>query len=619
MKTYRNPEEELSLLHQTFVHMAEGVCLIRVSDGVIVFANPKFEKLFGYEYVELVGKHVSTLNAPTNKQPEEIAADIINALRKKGVWSGDILNIKKDGTPFWCSATVSSFNSEQYGTVWLAIHQDITERRSAELQLQKSEQRFRSLFENMLDGFAYCKMIFENGKPHDFKYLEVNRAFEKLTGLKNVAGKKVSEIIPGIQESYPALFETYGRVSLTGQPEQFELYLEPLDACLYISVYSPEKEYFVAVFENITEKRRAEQKVRFQSSIIENLPDAVCAIDLNGLTVSWNKGAEKMLGYKADEMIGKPIANIIPEEIAQKELEHCLARLNTEAYFTGYKSVRLSKDGETIPVELTGVAIKDSNGMIKNYASVIVDISNRNKLEEERLKNHMLESVGILAGGIAHDFNNLLTIINSDIGIAKMFVESDDRAVDRLSNAERVCMIASELSRRLLMFSSGGDPVKKVMPVSDLVVTTTNNLLKGTNVSIEIDFPNDLYPVAIDEGQIKQVVSNLIANAIETMPNGGTLTVRGENLNISAQDLSPIREGHYLKISISDTGAGIPSENSAKIFDPYYSTKGTYSQKGLGLGLAVCYSVITKHDGLITVDSEVGKGTTFNIYLPAAR
>jgi PAS domain S-box-containing protein len=499
------------------------------------------------------------------------------------------------------------------------VEERTTELLQANSSLQESEQRFRALFENMLDGFAYCKMIFKNGRPHDFIYLEVNNAFDKQTGLKHVVGKKISEVIPSLQESYPELLETFGRVSLTGQPERFEWYLEQLDAWFSISVYSPEKEYFVSVFENITEKRRAEQEVRFHSAIFKNIPDAVCAIDLSGMVISWNSGAETMLGYRADEIIGKPVTTIIPEEIAQKELEHCINRLNTEGFFTGYESLRLRKDGRTITVEQTGVAIKDSTGTIKNYASIIVDISSRKMAEEEKLKSHMLESVGILAGGIAHDFNNLLAIIIGNIEIAKISVKPDHKAFSRLSDAEQVCRMAGELSHRLITFARGGDPVRRIMPVSDVVLRTINYLLKGTNVNLVIDFPTNLYPAAIDEAQIKQVISNLTANAIEAMPKGGTFTVRGENLHVSAQDNVPMREGHYLKISISDTGAGIPAENVVKIFDPYYSTKDTYSQKGLGLGLAVCYSIITKHEGLITVDSEVGKGTTFTIYLPAAR
>jgi signal transduction histidine kinase len=150
-----------------------------------------------------------------------------------------------------------------------------------------------------------------------------------------------------------------------------------------------------------------------------------------------------------------------------------------------------------------------------------------------------------------------------------------------------------------------------------LIKEAADTILAGTNISFEFIWPDDLYPLAIDEGQMQQVFSNLVTNARETMPSGGRLTVRGENLHIAAQDSMPLQEGYYVKIWIHDTGAGIPEENLARVFDPYFSTKDTYSQKGLGLGLAVCYSIIKRHDGLITVDSEVGKGTTFTIYIPA--
>jgi signal transduction histidine kinase len=150
-------------------------------------------------------------------------------------------------------------------------------------------------------------------------------------------------------------------------------------------------------------------------------------------------------------------------------------------------------------------------------------------------------------------------------------------------------------------------------------MNTVGSLLKDTAITADFNLPDDLYLVAIDEGQMKQVIYNLIINAKEAMPRGGTLMVRGENLRISAHDSYPMREGDYLKISIRDTGAGIPAENLAKIFDPYYSTKDTYSQKGLGLGLAVCYSIIKRHDGLMTVESQVGEGTIFYMYLPAVK
>jgi PAS domain S-box-containing protein len=375
----------------------------------------------------------------------------------------------------------------------------------------------------------------------------------------------------------------------------------------------------MGIYEDITERKKAEDEIRFLAAIVRNLPAAVCAIDLQGNLVAWNSSAEKLLGYKADEIIGKPITSVIPEEIAQPEMTHCMTLLNTDGYFSGYESVRLAKDGKRIPVELTAVAIKDRALNVKNYASIMVDLTDRKKAEEERLRGHMLESIGILAGGIAHDFNNLLNVIVGNIAVAKMSVQPDSKAYNRLDDAENVCGIAGELSTRLITFATGGEPLKKSASLSELFRNTVTLMLKDSTIKTEFTMPDDLFHVAIDEGQMKQVINNLILNAKEAMPQGGTLTVRGENLHITAQDNIPMREGDYLKISIQDTGAGIPAEYMDKIFDPYYSTKDTYSQKGLGLGLAVCYSVIKRHDGLITVDSQPGEGTTFNIYLPAVK
>jgi two-component system cell cycle sensor histidine kinase/response regulator CckA len=179
--------------------------------------------------------------------------------------------------------------------------------------------------------------------------------------------------------------------------------------------------------------------------------------------------------------------------------------------------------------------------------------------------------------------------------------------------------MAAELSKRLITFATGGDPLKKPATLPRLLRSAVAAALKDTAIFAEYYLPDDLSLVAIDEGQMKQVFVNLVINAREAMPNGGTLTVSGENMHISAQDTFPMREGDYVKITIRDTGSGIPAESLAKIFDPYYSTKDTYSQKGLGLGLAVCYSIIKKHDGLITAESQVGEGTTFSIYLNAIR
>ncbi len=365
-------------------------------------------------------------------------------------------------------------------------------------------------------------------------------------------------------------------------------------------------------------RKKADDEARIFAAIIQDLPDAVCAIDTAGSVVIWNSGASRMLGYSAGEMMGKPITTVIPEESAQREFSHCLTILNTEGFFSGYESVRLAKDGRKVPVELTAVAIKDRSQKIINYASIMIDLTDRKKSEEERLKVHMLESIGFLAEGIAHDFNNLLSVILGNIHIAKTSLSPGEKAFSRLTDAENVVDLASDLSKRLITFATGADPHRKLMPLSNLFANTVTALLKGSAIHAVIDLPEDLEPVLIDEGQMKQVVNNLVINATEAMPKGGTLTVRGKNVQVSSLDAFPMREGAYLHLSISDTGAGIPDENLARIFDPYFSTKDTYSRKGLGLGLAVCYSIVKKHDGLLSVDSEVGRGTTYHIYLPVA-
>ncbi len=487
------------------------------------------------------------------------------------------------------------------------------EKQKTDDKLYKEEQFCRTVFEQSPDGIL---VIGTNGN-----FIEFNEAAHRQLGYSREEFKRlrISDIDPiqspeEVQASIKEVLDK-GRAEFEVKHKTKEGEIRDVHVFTQVFVLSG-RTFFHTIWRDVTEYRRAEEEIRFLASIIENIPNGVCAIDTKGVTMAWNRGAERMLGYKAEEIIGKPITTIIPGDIGQQELEHCLKILNTEGYFSGYESVRLSKDGRRIPVELTAVAIKDKAQKIKSYASIMVDITDRKKAEEERLKSHMLESIGILAGGIAHDFNNLLNIINGDIHVAKMFMQPGDKAYSRLKDAEQICEIAGDLSKRLITFATGGDLSKKNMSLSGLLIETVNTLLKGSNINPEFNLPDDLYTVAVNEGQIKQAINNLVINALEAMPQGGTLAIRGENVSISAQDNLPMQAGDYLKISFRDTGAGIPSENLAKIFDPYFTTKDTYYQKGLGLGLAVCYSIIKRHDGLITVESEVGKGTSFIIYLP---
>ena len=236
-------------------------------------------------------------------------------------------------------------------------------------------------------------------------------------------------------------------------------------------------------------------------------------------------------------------------------------------------------------------------------------------MEEERLLLSKLESLGLLAGGIAHDFNNILTAILGNISLARMEAGRPDRAAEfsatRLEEAEKACQRAQALASQLLSFAKGGLPIKKVTSVAELIKESINLALSGSKARSKLVIPKDLWPVEVDEGQISQVFNNLLINADQAMPEGGTITVQAENVMVG--DELPLPEGRYVKITVTDQGIGIPSNYLGKIFDPYFTTK----QKGSGLGLATAHSIIRNNAGYITVESQVGVGTTFYVYLPA--
>jgi two-component system cell cycle sensor histidine kinase/response regulator CckA len=241
----------------------------------------------------------------------------------------------------------------------------------------------------------------------------------------------------------------------------------------------------------------------------------------------------------------------------------------------------------------------------------------RQVAKDELLRARKLESIAALSGGIAHDYNNLLTAIIGNITLAQTCLNSDGEVYTLLSEAYHASMLAKELTQKLIIFSKGGAPIKKTSSVSPLAQRATEFSLSGSNVKCEFYIPNGLWPVEIDETQIGQAIYNLVMNAREAMSTGGTLRVVAENASIS-EDLLTLKPGKYVKISFQDQGGGIPKKHLNRIFDPYFSTKQKGVQKGMGLGLSICHSIIKGHGGDVGVDSQETVGTTFTVYLPAS-
>jgi nitrogen-specific signal transduction histidine kinase/ActR/RegA family two-component response regulator len=249
---------------------------------------------------------------------------------------------------------------------------------------------------------------------------------------------------------------------------------------------------------------------------------------------------------------------------------------------------------------------------------VFRDITERQRNEAERRKAEALEQLGLLAGGIAHDFNNLLTAIIGNVSLAATTLPPASAMATRLNDAKNASMRARDLAQQLLTFARGGAPIKKTASIGKLIQDTVSFSLRGSHSRSEFVFGPDLWPADIDSGQISQVIANLVVNADQAMPNGGTLRVSCDNFRYHANstpNVSDLPPGDYIRIAIRDEGVGIPENCLKRIFDPYFTTKA----KGNGLGLATTYSIIKNHNGLICVESEVNAGSTFTIFLPASR
>ena len=275
-----------------------------------------------------------------------------------------------------------------------------------------------------------------------------------------------------------------------------------------------------------------------------------------------------------------------------------------------------NKNGQYIWILGRGKVVEFSReGSPLRAAGTHLDISERKRTEEALLKVRKLESVGILAGGIAHDFNNILAAILGNISFALMTTDPKDEIYELLLESEKASLRAKDLTQQLLTFAKGGEPVKKIAAIDEVIKDSADFVLRGSNVRCAFKFSAELWPVAVDMGQISQVIQNIIINASQAMPTGGIIAIDCSNYCLEPSAMIPLSSGEYIKIVIKDQGVGIPADMLDKIFDPYFTTK----QKGSGLGLAITHSIISKHDGHIAVDSEPGQGTSFTIYLPASR
>ncbi|MCG2720936.1 MAG: PAS domain S-box protein, partial [Thermodesulfovibrionales bacterium] len=599
--------------YRDLVENATDLILTHDLTGAFLSVNAAFARAIGLGAGEYAGLSVPDI-IPQDLRHE--FKDYIKAIQRDGKANGIMKIVTRNGEVRYWEYRNTLRTEGVPEPVVRGMARDVTGEVLAKRALRKSEKRYRLLFERNLAGIYRTSI--------DGRLLDCNDAFARIYGYDSRDEAMQHPVVdfhvsPEAREDFIAAVKkgrTLIGIEIRGRRKDGSL-IWLLDSASLVPGEEAELTEIEGMLIDITERKQAEDALRESEellrSYLENAPDGIYMNDLEGNFLYGNKKCEEITGYRREEMIGKNLLelNLLSEKSLHKAVR--LLQDNIEGRSTGPDEIELiRKQGKIIPVEINTSVVQHMGQRV--IIGSVRDITERKKIEEELLKADKLESVGILAGGIAHDFNNILTSISGNISLARMHLKPGSKEFDLLSAAETAAIRASGLTRQLLTFAKGGLPVKEIASIQTLIKESSLFVLQGSKVKCEISVAEDLWPVEADTGQISQVISNIVINANQAMPEGGVIRITAENMMPEMISGIPVEPAKYVRISIRDEGIGIAEKHLSKIFDPYFTTK----KKGSGLGLAAAYSIIKKHSGHISVDSLPGAGTTFHIYLPAS-
>ena len=600
------------------------VCIADLKTTKFLMVNPSFYKTLGYSEEEIKSKSFIEFIHPDDK---EKTVQVINEklLNGEDVITFENRYLCNDGTYKWLDWNYHPVSS--LGIVFASAH-DITDRKNKEEMLLKSEKKFRELFIHSNDGICLHELIYDNfGNPVDYTIIDINPKYEEILGLKkdNVIGKRSIEIYPS---ETPPYFDLYKEVALTGNPQIFETFFEPLNKYFIISVFAPQKGQFATVFKDITQMKLAERELKEAeekfSLFMKNLPLVVVIRDVNGRYIYLNDEWERVMELKKEDWLGKTPYDVFPKEDAEKLLQG-----DKEAI----------EKGKTEPIEFTlnhksGVKwwmanrfiIYDANKKPAYVATLYIDITDKKKAHEERerLKEQLiqaqkLESIGRLAGGVAHDYNNMLEVILGNAQLALMQIDNKEDLKNYLQEITNAAKRSADITKQLLTFARKQISEPQVININTIIENMVKMLrrLIGEDIDLEWLLAPNLWNVFVDPIQINQIIANLCVNARDAIQSNGIITIKTKNIVINdtyCADKPDCLPGEYVMISVIDNGIGIDSDIIDKIFEPFFTTKEI--GKGTGLGLSTVYGIVKQNNGFINVYSEKGKGSTFNIYLP---
>ncbi|MFL6537975.1 MAG: PAS domain S-box protein [Chthoniobacterales bacterium] len=612
----------LSILVANSPEQAEALSKIKeaVSHWMTGFATPEMEaRRTGREINPTASKNGEIAMASIRQLLETFQQDQLRSYESRSETVARDRILKTSGLAILCVIAVGLLIvSNMYSFV-------LVRRQLA--KLEGVDARIRSIIENILDGMITV--------DQEGVICSMNAAAEKMFGCidNEMVGHKITKLVPKTYGSEPDtqpvpwewshLAQKTGSTTLAmGRTRRHATF--PIEISLSEMLVDGAKLY-VAMIRDVTERKRFESEIAADKEhlavTLRSIGDGVITTDVQGRIIMINQAAENLTGWNTKDAINQPLKAVFNVAIDLK----AQARAQRSGYRNEAQSLLVSlpenatlksRDGREFVIEQVASPIRDSKNEVAGVVLVFRDITERQRNEAERRKAETLEQLGLLAGGIAHDFNNLLTAIIGNISLASLLLPPNNEMATRLNDAKNASMRARDLAQQLLTFARGGAPIKKTASIGKLIQDTVSFSLRGTNSRSEFNFAPDLWPAEIDAGQISQVVGNLVVNADQAMPNGGTLRVVCDNFaydGASPEFVPDLPPGDYIRIRVKDQGTGMTPECLKRIFDPYFTTK----EKGTGLGLATSYSIIKNHSGLITADSTVHVGSTFTIYLPA--
>ncbi len=494
-----------------------------------------------------------------------------------------------------------------------------TERKHAIEALQRREEHFRSLIENALDLIS---IISEDGVV---RY--VSPSHERVLGYRTdeLVGRNYLHLVhPEDVNEFGGAFHSHGSSSsIESRVRHRNGTWRVLESFGRNLAHVPGVQGIVINSRDVTERKSAEEALREANNtlraVIRTSPLAIYSVDLEARVRSWNAAAQRMFGWQEWELLGDPLPHLF-ESDAERFEEH-LEQVRRGITDTAFETRCQTREGRILEVNIWNALLRDGSGTVKGVVHMVADVTERKRLEQQLHHSLKMEAVGRLAGGVAHDFNNLLMIIEGYTQMVLSAITSDDPVRGDLEEVLKAAERAGDLTKQLLAFSRRQIVQPKLLDLNSLMRNLERMLKRiiGEDIELVTKFDNTLKAVIADPGQLEQVVLNMTVNARDAMPNGGKLIIETANVHLDEEyvrsHLTPVA-GDYVMLSVTDTGVGIDAETKSHLFEPFFTTKEI--GKGTGLGLSTSYGIIKQNGGDVWVYSELGKGTTFKVYLPVA-